>query len=220
MFSKFRPNPIFKDRRDAGRKLAECVREYVPARDVLVLALPRGGVPVGYEVAEALAAELDVFIVRKIGLPGQEELAIGAIASGGIRVLNEDLIREVDLSETVLEQLTARERIELHRREQFYCGGRAAAHLTDRTIVLVDDGLATGASMRAACLAVREQHPAVIIVAVPVAARETGRELERCADRVVCVATPSPFFAVGSWYEDFSQTTDEEVQQLLAQHSA
>jgi len=177
-------------------------------------------VPVAFEVAKALSAELDVFIVRKLGVPGQEELAFGAVASGGVRVLNEVLLRKISLSTTVIEQITARERIELGRREELYRGKRPPAKLAGRTVILVDDGLATGASMKAACAAVRAQGPRQLAIAVPVAARETCRELEESVDLVLCLATPPGFEAVGSWYEDFSQTSEQEVQLLLTQHSA
>ena len=220
MFSKSRIKPLFKDRRDAGQQLARDVISAVSASNPLVLALPRGGVPVAHEIAEALHAELDIFLVRKLGLPGHEELAIGAIASGGIRVLNEDLLRELRLPEPVVEQITARERFELQRREAFYRKGKPTAEISGRSVILVDDGLATGASMKAACQAVRPQSPVEITVAVPVAARETCLELQSIADRVLCLFTPAPFEAVGVWYEDFSQTTDAEVQRLLAQHSS
>lgn len=219
MFSKLHSQAVFKDRHDAGRQLAQRLPPVATESDILVLALPRGGVPVAFEVARKLSAELDVFLVRKLGLPGQEELAIGAIASGGVRVLNAELLREVELSEVLIEQVTSRERLELHRREQFYRDGRPAARIAGRPVILVDDGLATGASMKAACQAVRALNPTRMMVAVPVAARETCRELEHSADQIVCLATPSPFYAVGNWYEDFSQTSDEEVRSLLA-HSA
>lgn len=181
----------------------------------LVLALPRGGVPVGFEVARALHAELDIFLVRKLGLPGQEELAVGAIASGGVRVLNESIVKELRLSQTLIDQLANCEERELHRREMLYRGDRPPLPVLGRTVVLTDDGLATGASMRAAILALRRQQPQRIVVAVPVAAEEACDELSAIADEMVCAYTPAPFRAIGLWYEDFSQTTDEEVQQLL-----
>src|SRR6185312_8104157 len=207
--------PIFQDRRDAGRRLAERVRDPLHESDALVLALPRGGVPVGYEVAQALRAELDVFVVRKLGVPDRPELAIGAIASGGVRVLNDALLKDLDLSSALIEQLTAREAMELKRREELYRQGRPALPIFDRTVVLVDDGLVTGASMAAAAKAVHLQKPKRVIVAVPVGAEKTCEELRRNADAVVCAYTPEPFLAVSMWYEDFEQTTDEAVQRLL-----
>ena len=207
--------PIFRDRFDAGRKLAERLTRFVQDPESLVLALPRGGVPVGFEVARALHAELDIFLVRKLGLPGHEELAIGAIASGGVRVLNEDLVKELQLSRNLIEQITAREERELKRREGLYRRGRPPLPVRDRTVILVDDGLATGATMKAASRALRLQGPGRIIIAVPVAAKETCEEFRTDVDEVVCAYTPAPFIAVGIWYEDFSQTTDEEVQRLL-----
>jgi predicted phosphoribosyltransferase len=209
--------PLFRDRRDAGRVLAEKVRPKVHSPNALVLALPRGGVPVGFEVARALPAELDVFLVRKLGVPGEEELAIGAIASGGIRVLNQDLIDYLRIPGALLEQLTTREQQELGRRERLYREGRPSIPVRNRTVVLVDDGLATGASMLAASRALRPQGAHRIIAAVPVAARQTCEEVRKEVDEMVCAATPHPFAAVGMWYEDFSQTTDEEVRDLLQQ---
>jgi putative phosphoribosyl transferase len=207
--------PIFRDRIDAGRVLAERVSSTIRDPESLILALPRGGVPVGFEVARALRAELDIFLVRKLGLPGQEELAIGAIASGDVRVLNEALVAELQLSRNLIDQITAREERELKRREDLYRQGRPALPVRDRTIILVDDGLATGATMKAASRALRLQGPKRIIVAVPVAAQETCNEFRIDVDEIVCAYTPAPFLAVGMWYEDFSQTTDDEVQQLL-----
>jgi len=210
-----RPEPIFRDRVDAGKQLAERLRPAVQDRDALVLALPRGGVPVGFEIARKLHLDFDIFLVRKLGFPGQEELAIGAIASGGIRVLNEGLVSELQLSRSLIDQITAREQVELKRREDLYRQGRPARPVSGRTAVLVDDGLATGASMRAAAQALRLQAPERIVVAVPVAAQQTCDEFRSVVDEVVCAYTPSPFMAVGIWYEDFSQTTDAEVQNLL-----
>jgi putative phosphoribosyl transferase len=209
--------PLFRDRADAGRILSERVANSIRDADSLVLALPRGGVPVGFEVARGLRAELDVFLVRKLGLPGQEELAIGAIASGGIRVLNEDLVEELGLSPSLIDQISAREARELKRREELYRQGRRALPVRDRTVVAVDDGLATGASMKAASQALRLQGPKRIVVAVPVAAEKTCDEFRLLVDEIVCAYTPEPFMAVGIWYEDFSQTTDEEVERLLRQ---
>ncbi|HEX4229336.1 MAG TPA: phosphoribosyltransferase [Bryobacteraceae bacterium] len=195
----------------------------IPDPNALVLALPRGGVPVGFEVARALRAELDIFLVRKLGLPGQEELAIGAIASGGVRVLNEALLRESRLSPILIDQITARERRELERREDLYRDGRPALPVRDRTVMVVDDGLATGASMKAASQALRLQEPKRLVIAVPVASKQTCDEFRTNVDEIVCAYTPEPFIAVGIWYEDFSQTSDDEVKQLLTQaerHSA
>jgi putative phosphoribosyl transferase len=207
--------PLFRNRSDAGLALAEQVKSSVTGRYPLILALPRGGVPVGFEVARALHAELDVFLVRKLGMPGEEELALGAIASGGVRVLNHDLIQYLRVSDSLIEQITARERIELERRERLYREGRPAIPVKGRTVVLVDDGLATGAPMLAASRALRPQSAKHIIVGVPVAARQTCDEIRREADEVICVATPHPFGAVGIWYEDFTQTSDEDVRKLL-----
>jgi predicted phosphoribosyltransferase len=206
---------IFADRREAGRFLAGKLAEYADRPDVLVLALPRGGVPVAYEVAKALHAPLDVFLVRKLGLPGHEELAMGAIASGGVLVLNEDLVRNLGIPKHVLESVIAAEQKELERRERIYRGDRPPPDVRGRTVILVDDGLATGSTMRAAVAALRQQGPARIVVAVPIGAPETCSEFEREADDVVCAVTPQPFYAVGLWYGDFSQTTDEEVHDLL-----
>ncbi len=205
----------FRDRTEAGRLLAETLREYADRKDVVVLALPRGGVPVGYEVAKALNAPLDVFVVRKLGLPGQEELAMGAIASGGARVLNRELISALGIPDEVVEQVTQDEQRELERREREYRDGRPPIDVRGRTVILVDDGLATGSSMRVAVLALKQKQPTQIVVAVPVAPRESRAETESVADKVVCVVTPEPFWGVGQWYEDFSQTSDEEVRDLL-----
>ena len=205
----------FRDRTEAGLMLAERLRDYANRDDVVVLALPRGGVPVGYEVARALNAPLDVFVVRKLGLPGQEELAMGAIASGGARVLNWELIRALGIPNQVVEQVTEEEQRELERREREYRDGRPQVEVRGRTVILVDDGLATGSSMRVAVLALKQKEPAQVVVAVPVAPRESCAEMESVADHVVCAVTPEPFLGVGQWYADFSQTTDEEVRDLL-----
>ena len=207
---------IFRDRIDAGRRLAAELRPYADDPGVIVLALPRGGVPVGYEVARELGAPLDVFLVRKLGVPGREELAMGAIASGGVRVVNREVVRELGLTQEDLDEAAAHELEELRRREEAYRDGRPAPDLHGRTVILVDDGLATGSTMRAAVAAVRRLGPSKVVVAVPVGAAETCREFRSIADEVVCVATPDPFFAVGGWYRDFSQTTDDEVRELLA----
>jgi putative phosphoribosyl transferase len=205
----------FRDRRDAGRILAQKLLAYTNHPDVIVLALPRGGVPVAYEVARELNAPLDIFIVRKLGLPGHEELAIGAIASGGIRVLNHDIIRALNIPKEMINIVAERELKELQRREHNYRGDHPLPEVRDRTVILIDDGLATGASMRAAVAGLRAQHPARIIVAVPTASRETCEAFEFEVDEIVCAITPEPFYGVGRWYEDFSQTTDEEVRSFL-----
>jgi predicted phosphoribosyltransferase len=183
---------------------------------VVVLALPRGGVPVAYEVARELNAPLDVFLVRKLGLPGHEELAMGAIASGGVRVLNNEVVRQFRVDPDAIERVTAREREELERREQLYRQRRNAPEVAGRVVILVDDGLATGSTMRAAVAALKPRRPARIVVAAPVAASSTCREFERDVEEVVCAETPERFYAVGAWYEDFGQTTDEEIRELLA----
>ncbi|HEX2778367.1 MAG TPA: phosphoribosyltransferase [Gemmatimonadaceae bacterium] len=205
----------FRHRRDAGRRLAAELQQFAGRKNLLVLALPRGGVPVGYEVARALGAPLDVLIVRKLGVPGHEELAMGAIASGGLRVLDERTIRMAGVPGAEIERTTAAEMRELARREAAYRGTRPFPDLTGRTVIVVDDGLATGATMRAAVGALRQRQPAAIIVAVPVAASATCEALRWTADDCVCVAQPEPFYGVGLWYHDFSQTTDDEVRALL-----
>ena len=208
-------NPIFRDRIEAGQVLAQRLKGVIRDSNPIVLALPRGGVPVGFEVAKALHSDLDIFLVRKLGVPGHEELAIGAIASGGIRVLNQTLIRELGLTSLVIDSITARERREIERRERLYREHRPPLAVGDRTVILVDDGLATGATMLAAARALRIQRPKRIIVAVPVASREACEEFRRHVDETVCAETPEPFYSVGSWYEDFSQTSDAEVRELL-----
>jgi len=205
----------FKNRTDAGRKLAELLSGYAGRTNLAVLGLPRGGVPVAFEVARALGAPLDVFLVRKLGVPGHEELAMGAIASAGVRVLNQDVVHVLQIPDAVIEAVAARERQELGRRERVYRGDHPKLNLRDRVVILVDDGLATGATMHAAVAALRAQEPARVIVAVPTAAPEVCQAFAGEVDEIVCVATPSPFLSVGSWYEDFSQTTDEEVRALL-----
>jgi putative phosphoribosyl transferase len=206
---------IFKNRKDAGQKLAEKLAKYAGRDDVLILALPRGGVPVAFEVAEKLGAPLDVFLVRKLGVPGQEELAMGAIASGSVRVLNTRTIDYLKISEEAIDRVAEREQRELRRREREYRGGLPAPDVSGKIVILIDDGLATGATMRAAAIALKQMNPARIIVAVPVAADETCREFKQEVDAVICAITPEPFYGVGLWYEDFSQTTDEEVRELL-----
>ena len=206
----------FRDRTDAGRQLASHLSKYSGRSDVIVLGLPRGGIPVASEVANRLKAPLDVFLVRKLGVPGHPELAMGAIAAGGIEVLSRDLIRDLGIPHALIEQVAVRERLELERRDTLYRGARSPAVVRDRTVILVDDGLATGSTMQAAILALRQQAPARIVVAAPVGARETCERLARIADEVVCASMPEPFSAVGLWYEEFTQTTDDEVKRLLA----
>ena len=206
----------FANRTEAGRLLAEKLIQYAGSDDVIVLGLPRGGVPVAYEVAKRLGAPLDVFIVRKLGVPGFEELAAGAIASGGVRVLNDDVMRAIPHADETIEAVTAKETAELGRREHEYRDGRPAPELRDRIVILIDDGLATGATMRAAVKALRQCGAAKIVVAVPVGPPETCREIEEEADQTICLSTPDFFQAVGQYYEDFSQTSDDEVRDLLA----
>ena len=205
----------FQDRSEAGSALAQALAAYGSQTDVIVLGLPRGGVPVAREVARALGVTFDVFVVRKLGVPGHEELAMGAIATGGVRQLNTEVVDALGIPMTVIDEVAARERVELDRRERTYRGHRPARTLTNKTVILVDDGLATGSTMRAAVVAVRQQQPARVIVAAPVGAPSTCAELARDADEVVCVRTPDPFVAVGLWYRDFRPTTDNEVRTLL-----
>lgn len=206
---------IFKDRRDAGKQLAEKLSEYKGQDDVVVLGLPRGGVPVAYEVAEALNLPLDVFIVRKLGVPGQPELAMGAIASGDIQVMNDSVVRRAGISDPQIEEVAQQEKEELKEREKAYRGARPEIELQGKTVLLVDDGLATGASMRAAISALREHDPEKIIVAVPTAPPDTCQEFEPEVDQIICLRTPTPFWGVGGSYQSFSQTTNEEVRDLL-----
>jgi putative phosphoribosyl transferase len=208
-------NMTFADRTDAGRKLAKELARFTGEKNLLILGLPRGGVPVAFEVAKALRAPLDVFVVRKLGVPGQEELAMGAIASGGVRVLNEEIIRSLDIFEDQIARVAANEQRELERREFVYRSGRATPEISGNTIILVDDGLATGATMRAAVHAIKAQNPRKLVVAVPTAAPDTCALLRRMVDEIICLITPTPFGGVGAWYRDFSQTSDREVQQLL-----
>ncbi|MBW4424097.1 MAG: phosphoribosyltransferase [Nostoc desertorum CM1-VF14] len=207
---------LFKDRRFAGQLLAKELGAYANRPDVLVLGLPRGGVPVAFEVAKALNAPLDVLVARKLGVPEQEELAMGAIASGGVRIVNKYIISLVKISDEVIARVALQEERELERRERLYRGNRPLRDLQGRTVILVDDGLATGATMWAAVVAVRKQQPTQIVIAVPVAAPETCHQLEAEVDKIVSVSTPNPFQSVGLWYENFPQTTDEEVRDLLA----
>lgn len=209
----------FEDRKEAGRALAARLRQYAGRSDVVVLALPRGGVPVAAPVADALDAPLDLFLVRKLGTPGHRELAMGAIASGGIRVLNDDVVKWYGIPPAAIDAVAREEEQELVRREATYREGREAPPLEGKIVILIDDGLATGSTMMAAVKAVRQRHPARIIVAVPVGARDTCEALATVADEVVCVRMPEPFSAVGQWYLDFDQTTDEEVRRLLRAHT-
>jgi predicted phosphoribosyltransferase len=208
---------IFRDRTEAGQELAGKLAHYAGRSDVLVLALPRGGVPVAAEVARALGAPLDVILVRKLGLPGREELAMGAIASGGVRVLNDEVVNMLGVPPDIIEQVAAREVLELRRREQAYRGDRRPPDVRGRTVIVIDDGLATGSTMRAAVMALRSQRPARIVVAVPVGAADTCNEFAAVADESVCARTPEPFFGVGRWYVDFAPPSDDEVRQLLCE---
>ena len=210
----------FEDRADAGRQLADHLAGYAGRLRLLVLGLPRGGVPVAYEVARALDAPLDVFVVRKLGVPGHEELAMGAIASGGVRVVNRDVVQALGIDAAAIETVSAQEQRELERRERLYRGDRPPLDVRGCTVILVDDGLATGSTMRAAVAALAQRGPERVVVAVPIAAAATCQALRREVDEVVCALTPEPFFAVGMWYRDFSQTTDREVHDLLARAAA
>ncbi|GAA6616110.1 phosphoribosyltransferase [Scytonema sp. NUACC26] len=205
----------FKDRTQAGQLLAKELAAYADRPDIVVLGLPRGGVPVAFEIAKTLNAPLDIFVVRKLGVPDQRELAMGAIASGGVRVLNEDIVRSLHITEAEIDQVATKEQHELERREHLYRGDRPFPKLQDRTVILVDDGLATGATMRAAFTALQKYNPAKTVVAVPVSAVETRDEFAAKVDEIICGLTPSPFYSVGLWYDDFPQTTDEEVRLLL-----
>lgn len=210
---------LFRDRSDAGRHLAAALCNF-SSEDLLVLGLPRGGVPVAYEVSHALAAPLDFFLVRKLGVPGQRELAMGAIASGGVRVVNEEVIRQLEIPSAVLDAVAAEEWQELRRREQLYRANRQLPRIKSRTVILIDDGLATGSTMRAASRALRKLNPHRIIVAVPVASAESCEALSQEVDDIICLRTPEPFRAVGYWYEDFSETSDDEVRELLQRAAA
>lgn len=209
------PRP-FHDRTEAGRLLVGKLAAYANRADVIVLALPRGGVPVAYEVTRALNAPLDVFLVRKLGVPGHEEFAMGAIAAGGVRVLNDQTVRALRISDHVIEAVAAKEQQELDRRARLYRGDRPPPDLRGKTVILVDDGLATGATMLAAVKALRQQQAGRIVTAVPIASPETCEQLRGEVDDIICAVTPEPFYAVGYWYEDFSQATDAEVRDLLA----
>ena len=208
---------LFKDRIDAGHRLAVTLKERVQGHDILVLALPRGGVPIGSVVAEALGADLDVFLVRKLGVPWHQELAMGAISSGGMTVMNESILRTMNVSQAEIDSVIDRERNELSRRERLYRGDRPPPAISDRTIIVVDDGLATGSSMRAALQALRKQEPGFLATAVPVGPADVCRQLAKEADEAICLFTPSPFEAVGRWFVQFEQTSDQEVQSYLHQ---
>ena len=205
----------FTDRIDAGRRLAKKLESYASRKDVIVLGIPRGGVPVAFQVANELAVPLDVFVVRKLGVPSHKELAFGAIASGGIRVLDSQIVDEVGISEVQIELISAEERQELNRRESVYRGGRSPLKLEGKTVILVDDGIATGASTRAAIAALRRLKPGMIVLAAPVAPASTCKRLRREVDDLVCLDTPESFFAIGQFYDDFSQVSDAEVTSLL-----
>ncbi|MBS2002242.1 MAG: phosphoribosyltransferase [Candidatus Obscuribacterales bacterium] len=207
---------IYEDRKEAGKLLADLLSEFANRSDLVVLALPRGGVPVAAEIAKRLNAPLDVFIVRKLGVPGQEELAMGAIASGGARVINDGIVKTLRITQSTIDEVAAHEQLELERRERLYRAGKSPHQLNGMQVILVDDGLATGASMRAAMRAVKTLKPAKVYVAVPVAEAETKSEFLREVDGIYCTQTPSPFRGVGQWYKDFDQTSDAEVAQLLA----
>ena len=209
--------PKFRDRQEAGIVLGEQLKEYANQTDTIVLALPRGGVPVAFEVAKAINAPLDVFIVRKLGVPGHEELAFGAIASGGVQVLNQDLVNALRLPQEMIDHVAKHEQSELERREEIFRGNRPPPDVANKTVIIVDDGLATGATMRAAVKALKTQQPTKIIVAVPVASKQACDEFREPADVwAVCAVTPEPFYGVGMWYRNFDQTTDAEVKSLLA----
>jgi putative phosphoribosyl transferase len=206
---------IFKNRQEAGQRLASRLGKYANREDVMVLGVPRGGVPVASEVAAALNLPLDIFVLRKLGVPGHEELAFGAIGSGGVRVLDREVVKSVGLSDSVIELVTRAERTELARREQIYRGGRPPLDVRGKTVILVDDGIATGSSLRAGVRALRQMQPAAIVIAAPVAPRSTVNRLRREVDDVVCAAIPERFYGVGQFYHDFSQVSDEEVNELL-----
>lgn len=211
------PQPVFSNRREAGQRLSKRLSAYARCPDVLVLGLPRGGVPVAYEVAQALQAPLDVCLVRKLGVPNHQELAMGAIAVGGVRILNPEVIQQLGISAEAIERVTAMEATELARRDRLFRGDRPPPEIRDRRVILIDDGIATGATLRAAIATLQQQQPQQLIVAVPVAPPETCDQLSQQVDQVICLITPDPLYSIGLWYEDFSQTSDAEVRALLAQ---
>jgi putative phosphoribosyl transferase len=213
-------NARFRDRKEAGQRLAAKLSAYANGSDVLVIGLPRGGVPVAAEVAKVLHVPMDICLVRKLGVPNHKELAMGAIASGGVRVLNYDVLSWLKLSSKTIDEVAARELRELQRRDRAYRGDRLPPEVRDRTIILVDDGLATGSTMKAAISVLKEQHPQRLVVAVPVAAPDICQEMEELVDEVVCIMTPDPLYAIGFWYENFAQTTDAKVCKLLQKHFA
>jgi putative phosphoribosyl transferase len=206
---------IFEDRIEAGQLLAEKLEHYAGVPGTIVLGLPRGGIPVAFQIARAIGAPLDVFVVRKLGTPGQRELAMGAIATGGVRVLNEEVVRGLGIPSEVIDRAAAEEQEELKRREFAYRGSYSEPEVSGKTVILVDDGVATGSTMRAAIRALKTQNPARLIVAVPTAAGSTYRELRSTVDEFIALTTPEPFYAVGAWYREFEQTSDEEVTELL-----
>ena len=210
---------IFRDRTEAGQILASKLTKYVNQVDTVILALPRGGVPVAYEIGKELGLPIDIFVVRKLGVPGHEELAMGAIASGGVRHINRDVVDQLGIDSETIEAASRREQKEIERREELYRGQRPPLDVRDKTVILVDDGLATGSTMRAAIAALRQHQPARIVVAVPAAAPQTCSEIADEVDEIICAATPETFYAVGQWYQEFSQTTDDEVRELLARAS-
>src|SRR2546422_6466836 len=210
---------IFRDRTEAGQILASKLTKYLNQVNTVILALPRGGVPVAYEIGKELGLPVDIFVVRKLGVPGHEELAMGAIASGGVRHINRDVVDQVRIDSETIDVASRREQKEIERRERLYRGQRPPVDVQNKTVILVDDGLATGSTMPAAIAALRQHRPARIVVAVPAAAPETCQQIADEVDEIVCAATPEPFYAVGRWYEDFSQTTDDEVRELLARAS-
>ena len=210
---------IFRDRTEAGQVLASKLTKYLNQVNTVILALPRGGVPVAYEIGQELGLPVDIFVVRKLGVPGHEELAMGAIASGGVRHINRDVVDQLRIDSETIDVASRREQKEIERREQLYRGQRLPVDVRNKTVILVDDGLATGSTMRAAIAALRQHRPARIVVAVPAAAPQTCSEIADEVDEIICAATPEPFYAVGQWYQEFSQTTDEEVRDLLARAS-
>lgn len=210
---------LFNDRIDAGQQLAKALGQYADTENVVVLALPRGGVPVAFEVAKTLHAPLDVMVVRKLGVPGHKELAMGAIASGDIRVMNEGIVTQLHIPQQAIDEVAEQEGLELERRQRLYRGDKASCEIQNKTIILVDDGIATGATMRAAIAAIKQQQPAQLVVAVPTSALDTYRIISAEVDNIICLSTPEPYIAVGCWYRNFSQTSDEEVSLLLRKAS-